>query len=112
MQSLFSEWAPVNGRLYLFFFKMCVTFAPLSSFFHTYAESFFTPVLFLFPSEQCIDPDGYTEKSCYICPCTSKWTANNYSKICNWEGGQFPGIPTGCGGIQRLNKKQIHTDID
>ena len=60
-------------QLYLFWNRNVRNFAPVIQFFHTYAESFFTPVPIPLSVEQCIDPDGYTRKeSCYICPCTSK----------------------------------------
>ena len=37
-------------------------FAPVIQFFHTYAESFFTPVPIPLSVEQCIDPDATPEK--------------------------------------------------
>lgn len=73
MPSLFSNGHLLMRRLYLFWNRNVRNFAPVIQFFHTYAESFFTPVLIPLSVEQCIDPDGYTRKeSCYICPCTSK----------------------------------------
>lgn len=73
MPSLFSNGHLLMRRLYLFWNRNVRNFAPVIQFFHTYAESFFTPVPIPLSVEQCIDPDGYTRKeSCYICPCTSK----------------------------------------
>ena len=102
MPSLFSNGHLLMRRLYLFWNRNVRNFAPVIQFFHTYAKSFFTPVPIPLSVEQCIDPDGYTRKeSCYICPCTSKNGRRTIiRRYAIGRGGQFPGIPTGCGSPQ------------
>ena len=75
-------------RLYLFWNRNVRNFAPVIQFFHTYAESFFYSCSYSSFRRAMYRPGRLhpKRKLLHLSLHLKKWTANNYSKICNWEG--------------------------
>lgn len=101
-------------RLYLFWNRNVRNFAPVIQFSIRMQKAFLLLFLFLFPSSNVSTRTATPEKKVATSvPAPQKWTANNYLKICNWEGWSISWHSDRLWqDTTWLNKKQIHTDID
>lgn len=94
---------------------MCVTLHPLSSFSIRMQKAFLLLFLFLFPSSNVSTRRLHPKrKLLHLSLHLKKWTANNYSKICNWEVVNFLAFRQAVAGYNLIKQKSksILTLID